>query len=125
MPSFHQFLKFHQELDRQAIVRYNHDRVVRRGPGHDDVFEDTVVVDEAAAAVPTSKLSDHADGINGSDDHAVDKVVFVDLDEEAAEWGLEQNAKESQRWEALPSFNQVRPLTIALCLMEFIVFNSI
>ena len=105
---------------------YNHDRAVRRGPGHDDVFEDSIVVEEVAAAEPTSKLSDRVDGVNGSDDHAVDKVVFVDSDEEAAEWELEQNAKESQRWEALPSFNQVRALTISYVMSaELIVFNSI
>lgn len=96
-----------QELDRRAIIRYNHERGVERGDGFDDVFGDIVVAAEAPASVPTANASD---GNRDCVDDDVDNIVFVDRDDDEAAWEREQISKEPQRWAALPFFVPVRTL---------------
>jgi hypothetical protein len=99
-----------QELDRQAIIRYNAERGVERGDGHDDVFEDIVVAEETSAAESTANAPD---GNREGGDDDVDNIVFVDRDEDEADWEREQIAKEPQRWAALPVFVPVRTLNFS------------
>ena len=96
-----------RQVDREAIARHYAEHLVDRGPSdHNEVFEDIVVAAEAAAAESAAPGS--SNGPNAVGDEETDEIVFVDSDEEAAQWEREQIAKEPQRWEALPLFNPVR-----------------
>ncbi len=104
-----------QALDRQAIARHYAEHLVDRGPSdHNEVFEDIVVAAEAAAA--ESSATGSSDGAHAAGDEEAEEIVFVDSDEEAAQWEREQTAKEPQRWEALPLFNPVR--TVRMTTLE-------
>ncbi len=104
-----------QALDRQAIARHYAEHLVDRGPSdHNEVFEDIVVVAEAAAAESSAPGS--SGGAHAAGDAEAEEIVFVDSDEEAAQWEREQTAKEPQRWEALPLFNPV--CTVLIIIME-------